>query len=117
MALFKLPTETDGENNPRYSFRSELEGKSYTFSLYWVGRMDRWSFDLVDANDDAVITGQVIHPNLNLLRRTAVAEKPPGLLICLPENPEGTILAPGLNDLGASYSLFYYTSDDPQLAT
>lgn len=116
MSLFKLPTETDGDSNPFYSFRAELEELSYTFTFYWNTRRARWSFDLIALDGEEIITGQTVHPNLNLLRRSVSAQKPPGLLICLPENPSGVIFAPALNDLGATYSLVYYTSDDSALA-
>jgi len=115
MSAFNLQTLHDGET-PFYSFQTDLEGDTFKFDFYWSSRRSRWSFDLTTVAGEQIITGQVVHPNLNLLRRSVSANRPPGVLVCLPENPNGTIEAPALTDLGTSYSLTYYTSDDPEVA-
>jgi hypothetical protein len=115
MALLELTTRTDGI--PHYTQRIALEGVDYLFTFRYGQRRGAWVFDLATLDGVAIVTGQLVLANgQDLLRRSAVAEKPPGILwawnIVVPPKDEGGAFAlPGLYDLGGpdGRCRMYYT--------
>lgn len=115
MAVLQLPTLTDG--TPHYVFRTQLEGQDYQFTLRFGERRGCWVFDLSTLDGVDIILGQVVTVGRDLLRRAAMAERPPGQLWVMhlspPTTAQGGMLAlPGLYDLGPGglYRLFYTES-------
>lgn len=104
MALLELTTRTDGI--PHYTQRVALEGVDYLFAFRFGQRRGAWVFDLATLDGVAVVTGQLVLANAqDLLRRSAVAEKPPGKLfawnvVTPPTDAGGSFALPGLYDLG-----------------
>jgi hypothetical protein len=111
MALLELQTRTDG--SAHYTMRTKLDGTDYEFEFRFSERRGGWTFDLRTLDNVEVITGQlVIISDKNLLRRSTVAEKPPGTLFArnLQSDDSGRLRElPGLTDLGpeARCRLYY----------
>ena len=115
MAVLELPTLTDG--TPHYSFRTQLEGVDYDFTFRFGERRGVWVFDLATTDGVDLVRGQLVTVGTDLLRRCALAEKPPGMLGCLnlrpPSEADGGVFAlPGLTDLGPGgrCRMYYVTS-------
>jgi hypothetical protein len=113
MAVLEIPTRTDG--TPHYTQRTALEGVDYLFTFRFGERRNAWSFDLATLDGVRIVSGQLILCGFqDLLRRSTVAERPPGILwaMNLADPPEGGVLAlPGLYDLGGpdGRCRLYYT--------
>jgi hypothetical protein len=102
MATLELATRTDGV--PHYQQRTALDGIDYLFTFRFGERRAAWVFDMATLDGVAIVAGQlVLCAGQDLLRRSAVPEKPPGILwaMNLQSPPEGgTFALPGLYDLG-----------------
>jgi hypothetical protein len=104
MALLEITTRTDGM--PHYQQRVALEGVDYLFTFRFGQRRGAWVFDLATLDGIAIVTGQlVLAGGQDLLRRSAVPEKPPGTLfawntVAPPKDVGGEFALPGLYDLG-----------------
>lgn len=102
MATLEIPTRTDG--TPHYTQRTSLEGVDYVFTFRYGTRREAWTFDLETLDGVRIVTGQlVLCAGQDLLRRSPVAEKPPGILwaMNMQSPPDGgTFALPGLFDLG-----------------
>lgn len=102
MATLEITTRTDG--TPHYTQRTALEGVDYLFTFRFGERRAAWTFDMATLDGVRIVTGQlVLCAGQDLLRRSAVPEKPPGMLWAMNMNqpPEGGSYAlPGLYDLG-----------------
>lgn len=116
MAVLEIPTRTDGI--PHYTQRTALEGRDYVFTFRFGERRGGWVFDIATLDGVRIVSGQLVTPNFSdLLRRSAVDERPPGVLWAtnLADPPEGGPFAlPGLYDLGGPDGrcrLYYTTSD------
>jgi uncharacterized protein DUF6983 len=113
MAILEIPTRTDG--TPHYTQRTALEGVDYLFTFRFGERRAAWTFDMATLDGVRIVTGQLVLCGLqDLLRRSAVPEKPPGILWAMNGNdpPEGGAFAlPGLYDLGGpdGRCRLYYT--------
>jgi hypothetical protein len=111
MAILELATINDG--TPHYSMRTQLEGVDYQFTFRFGERRGAWVFDLATLDGVAILTGQLVTIELDLLRRAAMPERPPGQLWAfnLSQPTEGGLRAlPGLYDLGpGGRCRLYYT--------
>lgn len=103
-----IPTLADGTRY--YEQRTQLDGTEYLFRFMWNPRRNRWAFDLTDVDENPIILGQSIVPDLDLLRRSVVPQKPPGLLVCIKTQEE--LEAPGLETLGNGFILAYLEAND-----
>lgn len=116
MATVEIPTLTDG--TPSYTFRTQLEGVDYQFTFRFGERRAAWMFDLATAGGGVqIITGQMVTVGRDLLRRVAIAERPPGRLVALnvaKPDTGGTLALPGLYDLGrGGRTRLYYIESVP----
>jgi hypothetical protein len=113
MAVLELRTLTTGE--PHYQMRVQLEGTDYLLTMRFGERRNAWVMDLETLDGVAILSGQLVTVGRDLLRRCAMAERPPGQLwalnVVIPPASEGGVLAlPGLYDLGAGgRARLYYT--------
>lgn len=104
MAILELSTRTDGL--PHYTMRTALEGVDYVFTFRFGQRRGGWVFDMATLDGVAIVTGQLVTCGFqDLLRRSAVPEKPPGVLWATnvqtpPAGAGGDFALPGLYDLG-----------------
>lgn len=112
MAVLEIPTVNDG--TPHYVTRTQLEGVDYQFTFRFGERRAAWVFDMSTLDGVAIVTGQLVLIGADLLRRSAVPEKPPGILWAfnVTEPAEGFRALPGLYDLGPGgrCRLFYTES-------
>ena len=89
MAIIGIPLRND---IPSYQFRVDLDGTTYTLSIRYNTRMDRWIMDFNDENNSPLITGIILILGTSLLDRFAKAELPDGHLFLINienENTEG----------------------------
>jgi hypothetical protein len=111
MAILELQTLTDG--TPHYTFRTQLEGTDYQFTFRFGTRRGVWVFDLATVDGDDIVVGQVVTIGRDLLKRSASAFKPPGLLWAWNisrQESGGAFELPGLTDLGPDGRCrLYYT--------
>jgi hypothetical protein len=54
MAILEIPLRNDV---PAYTFQIELEGVTYTLTVSFNARMNRWTMDVADSNGDLESTG------------------------------------------------------------
>lgn len=109
--ILELPTLTNGE--PHYSFRTQLEGVDYQFDFRYGERRACWMFDMSALDGTEIVTGQMVIIGSDLLRRSAVSEKPLGQLWAanvIEPSEGGPRALPGLYDLGqGGRARMYYT--------
>lgn len=104
MAILEIPTRTDGL--PHYTQRTALEGVDYLFTFRYGQRRGGWVFDMATLDGVRIVTGRLVTcGGQDLLARSAVAEKPPGILWAFnvqepPTGAGGSFALPGLYDLG-----------------
>lgn len=76
-----------------------LDGRDYTLRLCWNQRAEVWALDLLDDEDEPIITGAFLMANLPLLRyKRHDTRTPPGELVAVDITADGT--PPGLTELG-----------------
>lgn len=109
MSVTEFATLTDGTQ--RYQQRVSLDGTEYFVTFAYSLRRDRWTFSLQGLDSTDILTGETVHPNIQLNRRAVGG--PPGVLMAIPIS--GFVGAPGLHDLGEGVKLFYISADDPLL--
>ena len=89
MAIIGIPLRND---IPSYQFRVDLDAVTYTLSIRYNTRMDRWIMDFNDENNSPLVTGIILILGTSLLARFAKAELPDGNLFLINienENTEG----------------------------
>jgi hypothetical protein len=89
-----------------------LGGFKYDFTYAFNTRDDRWRFDIVDADNNPVITGVKIMENQDLLGRYILPGFSHGGIFCI--RVLETTDPVGRNNLGSGlpYSLFYFTNEE-----
>lgn len=102
-----LPLRTD---LPRYSFRVELDGARYEFSMEWNDRAGAWFFDLADAEGDLIVTSIRVGVDYPLLDSYTDDRIPPGILLAV--DSQKLDLDPGRQDLGDRVQMIYYPIAD-----
>lgn len=110
MAVLEIPTINDG--TPHYVTRTQLEGVDYQFTFRFGERRGAWVFDMATLDGVEIVTGQLVTIATDLLRRSAVPEKPLGVLWAwnVTTPTEGFRELPGLYDLGpGGRCRLYYT--------
>lgn len=101
MATVELPTLTDG--TAHYSFRTRLDGEDYAFTFRFGERRQAWHFDMATLSGERLVTGQMVSPGKDLLKRVSTELKPPGTLYALnfsTASGQSVVDRPGLFDLG-----------------
>lgn len=80
MALLEIPM---GNQNPAFTFHTDLDGRTYHFDFRWNGRMEQWKFDLLDSNLDPIVYGIPFIVAVPLLAQIVTESRPPGILFAL----------------------------------
>lgn len=75
MAILKIPIRND---LPAYIEQVDLEGRLYFFTFRFNARMDRWIWDIADADQNPIIVGIPVLINQDLLGRFVSNDLPPG---------------------------------------
>ena len=104
-----IPTDSSGTIR-EYTQQIVLEGVKYTIKLSWNTRTSCWMLSLYTIADAPIIEGIAVTCGVDLLRGSAVAGKPPGLLIAGPIDADVT--RPGLDGLGSRVKLYYQESTE-----
>ena len=97
-----------------YTQATSLDGRSYVFRFLHNPRLDRWSFDLLDQDEDPIATGRRVVCEYDLLQGVADERKPQGVIMArdltAPDfSPKILSQDPGLRDLGDRVKLTYFT--------
>ena len=107
MALLEIPLSNA---SPAFSFIIDLEGKSYEFRFRWNGRIENWIFDLYNAAQEPIQTGNPFIVGYPLLKQLVNIDKPPGLLIAF-NSANPNVNADRFN-IGGDVKLFYNESEE-----
>lgn len=102
MALLKLPLRSD---IPKYEFRIDLDGVTYTLAFRFNFRMTRWIMDLKTENNIPVIMGIPVLIGTDILERYQSSDLPPGNLFAV--NLEDDFVEAGEDDLGNNVIIMY----------
>lgn len=98
MKLYTLPVRP---SIPAQSFGVVLDGRRYRVSLDWIGRIGRWSIDLVREGGEPVFRGRILATGADLLRQfQAQTDVPVGVLVLVDRS--GTSREATLDTLGRS---------------
>ncbi len=102
MALIQLPLRSDV---PAFTFQTDLDATTYSFKFRYNSRMDRWSFDILTASNEPIVSGVLVVTGTLLLERFSDARLPQGDLFVL--NKEDENVSPGRNDLQKNVFILY----------
>lgn len=106
MATIEIPIPAIARETGSARMRVSLEGVEYVFRLQWNPREFRWTLDLYDLNDIAIVTGVALVPALDLIELVTDTRRPPGSLMVW--QPAGYASDPTLDNLGIDALLLYY---------
>ena len=81
MAIQRIPTPFP--NEPLVTQTTTMDGKDYILTFDWVGRDQKWYLKLSDADNNTIIAGIKLVPNIKLLLTNASLARPPGDLVLL----------------------------------
>jgi len=102
MATRRLPTFAA---NLDHKYNLVLDGETFTLEWHYNARADRWTVHLFDAAGNAVRHGVRLVNYTDLLRRVALATKPPGSLDMV--DTTGAETEPTAATLGSQTQLRY----------
>ena len=105
MAYLELPVRSD---LPAYRFTTTLEGEKFGFQFHYNKRYDRWLFNLLDVNNNQLLSGIPLLTGLDLLGRYKYENLPLGTFLVLDET--GQNRDPGEVGLGDDFKLIYRES-------
>lgn len=105
MAILEMFVATDNSN---YDYRTTLEGDTYTLSYYYNAREGAWYFDVLDVNDDPVVSGSRLTGGSSPLLRNKKNNRPPGDF--LPYSTAGDLADPDRDTFGDTVLFFYIES-------
>lgn len=96
---------------PRYRVRDVLDGVEYLLVLRWSQRETKWYLDLSNANGDLLVAAIKVVVNWPLLAdvRGSGLALPAGELVAM--DTRSTPADPGLDELGDSIPLLYFSAD------
>ena len=107
MAIQKIPTPFPDE--PLVTQTTTMDGKDYILTFDWVGREQKWYLKIADADNNTIMAGIKLVPNLKLLRTNASPARPPGDLVLLTVDS----LDPTIDTL--QYANFLYLTEDEEI--
>lgn len=102
MALRELPLRSDLAS---YSFRTELDGKFYTWRFSWNTRMQKWFYDILTEDEVPILMGQPVFVNFAVSKRFKQKELPRGSWFFF--DTSNKAIDPDRNDLGSRVILIY----------
>ena len=91
--------------NPNQNIRVVLEGTVYFINLRYNTRLDTYTFSLLDAAKDPIVSGVRIVPQYSLLSGCTDERKPPGKLFAIDMSRTGADCS--FADLGQRILLGY----------
>lgn len=89
-----------------YVQRTTLDGVEYVLRFDWNDREGRWYMTLADRDGEPIANGVKVVCGWPLLRRSADARAPAGMLMAVDQSGQG--LDPGLSELGGRVPLVYF---------
>ena len=92
-----------------YEFHTELEGVLYYFKIKYNNRMSRWTMNILDENEEMIISGVVLITGYNLLAIYQDPRLPPGDFFMYDET--GAKQTSTREELGNTVKLFYIESE------
>jgi hypothetical protein len=108
MTTFRLPTFKD---DPDHKYNIQLDGQTIILEFHYNERADRWSIHLFDIENVAIRHGvRLAAGAFDLLRRVALATKPPGRLFII--DTTGLDTEPDSETFGAEVQLRYTEEAD-----
>lgn len=102
MATLALPTFPA---NFDHKYNITIDGVLVTMEFHYNRRADRWSVHLFDVNDAPIRHGVRLAEGFDLLRRVALATKPPGTITIV--DTTGNDTEPNSATLGVEAKLRY----------
>jgi hypothetical protein len=99
-------------DEPHYSYQTDLDGETYGFELRWNTRDSGWYLTIRDAEENVLLAGIRLVVGFPLLRRFRDFRLPPGELEAVDTNTTGQAADPGLADLGQRVLLVYTSPED-----
>jgi len=120
MALVQIPTLFGDDVAPEYTEPVDILGPLYTATVRWSSRRACWTLDLLSPDGEAMITGQAIVLNVDLLTYCPPKLRPRGVLVATWVSDDETAFEAGERDLGERVKLYHYerAADlDPQPPT
>lgn len=97
-------------NLPRQDIQVTLDGRSYTLSLDWIGRIQRWSFSLYAADGTAIVEGKGFVGGANLVGLKQHDPACPQGILALVDHRETSEPAT-LSSLGLQHILYFVPLD------
>lgn len=109
MAEVIIPIPDLARTTGNCRFRVRLDGSDYNVRLLWNTRASTWTLDLLDVDNEPIVSGAALVPWWPLLELLTDERRPPGELMLW--NPDETPDAPTLTDLGVKSRLVYYEAE------
>ena len=106
MALVGVPLRKDV---PSYQFRIELDSITYTLSIRYNSRLNRWVMDFNTENNSPLVTGIILLLGTNLLKRFKNEGLPEGDLFLI--NVENENIEGGRDNFSENVQLFYQEAE------
>lgn len=102
MALQIIPTRSDV---PCYDFQITLDGVILNLEFMWGDRLNLWTMNIFDLNQNPIVTGVPLFTEFPLLYKEKDVRLPPGQWFCVDTGNEGK--NPGRDDFGSRVLLYY----------
>jgi hypothetical protein len=91
---------------PFQKFSTTIDGTTYVFNLRWNTTDAAWYFDLLDQDENPIVSGVKIVLGVALGRRSSDARMPRGAFMA--SDLMNTGKDAGLDDLGTRVAVYYY---------
>lgn len=102
MARFELPIVPDSD---AWDQTTELDGRAFRLSFAWNLREEAWYLDISARDGTLLAAGLKLAEGVNVLRREASSEMPPGPLVLLDMTDAREECT--RDELGSRWVLFY----------
>lgn len=102
MPLYTLPIDPDSD---AWEQDTELDGRQYRLAFAWSLREEAWYLDIASRDGTLLAAGLKLAEGVDVLRREASSETPPGPLVLL--DMTGAHAECTRDGLGSRWVLFY----------
>lgn len=108
MEWFIITTHAD--EYPRWTQKVTMNGTLYKFYFSWNERQEIWQLSISDSDDNLLIGGLRLVPEIDLLAkyRVSVPALPPGMLIVVDKMSDLETAEIARDDFGKRYLLGYF---------